>query len=183
MKKLTGIVLVLTLLFTNTVLAKECGSDRWSIKIGTDREAGKINLTKVQDTTIQKLTSIPRPAKLDWKRRYVPVEFTVWRLRATLTLGKDEDDQDYHLVLKDDAGRTMIAEIPDPECVRDRGRFATRIKQARAQFENDIRLKLKDGPVKVEVEGVGFFDYRHGQTGLAPNAVELHPITNIKARD
>jgi hypothetical protein len=24
--------------------------------------------------------------------------------------------------------------------------------------------------------GVVFFDYKHGQTGVAPNAIELHPI-------
>jgi len=24
--------------------------------------------------------------------------------------------------------------------------------------------------------GVAFFDFKHGQTGVAPNAIELHPI-------
>ena len=26
------------------------------------------------------------------------------------------------------------------------------------------------------ITGVGFFDYYHGQTGVAPNAIELHPV-------
>jgi hypothetical protein len=26
------------------------------------------------------------------------------------------------------------------------------------------------------VTGVGFFDFNHGQTGVAPNAIELHPV-------
>lgn len=26
------------------------------------------------------------------------------------------------------------------------------------------------------ITGVGFFDYHHGQTGVAPNAIELHPV-------
>ena len=26
------------------------------------------------------------------------------------------------------------------------------------------------------VVGVAFFDFRHGQTGVAPNAIELYPI-------
>ena len=26
------------------------------------------------------------------------------------------------------------------------------------------------------VSGVAFFDFKHGQTGVAPNAIELHPI-------
>ena len=29
---------------------------------------------------------------------------------------------------------------------------------------------------KARVTGVAFFDYQHGQTGVAPNAIELHPI-------
>ena len=26
------------------------------------------------------------------------------------------------------------------------------------------------------IVGVGFFDYNHGQTGVAPNAIELHSV-------
>jgi hypothetical protein len=29
---------------------------------------------------------------------------------------------------------------------------------------------------KARVTGVAFFDFDHGQTGVAPNAIELHPI-------
>jgi hypothetical protein len=29
---------------------------------------------------------------------------------------------------------------------------------------------------KARVVGVAFFDYNHGQTGVAPNAIELHPV-------
>jgi hypothetical protein len=31
----------------------------------------------------------------------------------------------------------------------------------------------------VTVVGVGFFDILHGQTGVAPNAIELHPVLQI----
>jgi hypothetical protein len=31
-------------------------------------------------------------------------------------------------------------------------------------------------PVRVCVVGGQFWDFKHGQTGVAPNAVELHPI-------
>ncbi len=33
----------------------------------------------------------------------------------------------------------------------------------------------------VEVTGVGFFDFLHGQTGVAPNGIELHPMLAIQA--
>jgi hypothetical protein len=29
---------------------------------------------------------------------------------------------------------------------------------------------------KAVVTGVVFFDFKHGQTGVAPNAIELHPV-------
>ena len=29
---------------------------------------------------------------------------------------------------------------------------------------------------RATVTGVGFFDIPHGQTGVAPNAIELHPV-------
>jgi hypothetical protein len=30
--------------------------------------------------------------------------------------------------------------------------------------------------LRAEVTGVAFFDFQHGQTGVAPNGIELHPI-------
>jgi hypothetical protein len=30
------------------------------------------------------------------------------------------------------------------------------------------------------VTGVGFFDRIHGQTGVAPNGIELHPVLDIQ---
>jgi hypothetical protein len=31
----------------------------------------------------------------------------------------------------------------------------------------------------VRVTGIGMFDFLHGQTGVAPNGIELHPVLNI----
>ena len=36
---------------------------------------------------------------------------------------------------------------------------------------NHVRLCAR-----ARVTGVAFFDFDHGQTGVAPNAIELHPI-------
>jgi len=30
------------------------------------------------------------------------------------------------------------------------------------------------------VTGVAFFDFLHGQTGVAPNGIELHPILGFR---
>jgi hypothetical protein len=32
----------------------------------------------------------------------------------------------------------------------------------------------------IEVTGVDFFDFEHGQTGVAPYAIELHPVLGIR---
>ncbi len=34
---------------------------------------------------------------------------------------------------------------------------------------------------RATVTGVGFFDIPHGQTGIAPNAIELHPVLKFTA--
>jgi hypothetical protein len=33
---------------------------------------------------------------------------------------------------------------------------------------------------KATVTGVAFFDYYHGQAGVAPNAIELHPVLGFR---
>jgi hypothetical protein len=37
-----------------------------------------------------------------------------------------------------------------------------------------------DAPIVLRVTGVGFFDYDHGQTGAAPNLIELHPVLRLE---
>jgi hypothetical protein len=32
---------------------------------------------------------------------------------------------------------------------------------------------------RARLGGVAFFDYLHGQTGVAPNRIELHPILDF----
>jgi hypothetical protein len=42
----------------------------------------------------------------------------------------------------------------------------------------EARSKLRLCP-QARVVGVAFFDFKHGQTGVAPNAIELHPILDF----
>jgi hypothetical protein len=37
-------------------------------------------------------------------------------------------------------------------------------------------LKAGDGCARAQITGVAFFDFLHGQTGVAPNGIELHPV-------
>ena len=75
----------------------------------------------------------------------------------------------------------MIAEIPAPTCVGAGSPSAAGVAIARAQF--DARLKATDNfqtaNMLVQVKGIGFFDFLHGQRGVAPNGIELHPVLDI----
>jgi hypothetical protein len=159
----------------------QCGSERWSVKTGTDPDAGLVNLSAPTSTTIADLTAIPAPDQIPEDQRLRPTETTLWVLSATLVKFIHAYDSDYHIVFMDSAGRTMIAEIPDPGCVGPGSPFAAGIAHARAQF--DAKFTPSDTfqtvNIPVQITGVGFFDYIEGQEGVAPNAIELHPIVDI----
>ena len=74
------------------------------------------------------------------------------------------------LVLADSHGRTIIAEIPDPTCVAHISPVKTAIRTARAHMDAHYSVTgdFKATNQRVVVRGVGFFDYYHGQTGMAP---------------
>lgn len=164
---------------------KKCGVERWPVKTLLDDDKGSINFTPV-DASVADLVSIPRPDQQPpQSNRIAPTELKVFRVRALLTLVKKEKDNDYHLVLADtdDPDTTIIAEIPLPACAA-----ASSKKSAfeAARVDVDALLATLDGGIpeeglSVEVEGVGFFDFLHGQTGVAPNGIELHPVLKLKA--
>jgi hypothetical protein len=128
------------------------------------------------------LRSLAAPSFLPSRGRIRPVERTVWTVSAILLRYKLEADSDVHLVIADTGGRAMIAEIPAPACVGSSSPFLSRIRTARSAFNG--RFHPSDSwqrpSVRVQVTGVGFFDFKHGQSGVAPNAIELHPVLSIK---
>jgi hypothetical protein len=159
-----------------------CGVERWSVKTGTDADAGKITLQSTSNTTIAALGSLSKPSSLPSNNRVQPTETTVFRLQATLTEYKLETDSDYHLVLSDGSGHTMIAEIPDPPCVGSGSPLASSIQKARAEFDAKYTptSSFKTANVPVTITGIGFFDFLHGQTGVAPNGIELHAVLDVQ---
>lgn len=159
-----------------------CGVERWSIKTGTDADAGLINLQSTVQTTIASLTSLPAPTSLPPNNRIQPTETTIFQLQATLTQYKLEADSDYHLILSDGVGNTMIAEIASPSCVGSSSRLLSGIQNARSEFDAHYTPtgSFQAANVPVTVTGVGFFDFLHGQTGVAPNGIELHAVLDVQ---
>ena len=165
-----------------SAVAVQCGVERWSVKTGTDPDAGSVDLGRAVSTTVADLTSLPYPAGLPGNSRVRPTETTVFSVTATVSWYKREDDSDYHVVVEDERGNSMITEIPHPDCVRQGSPFAAQIVTARAQFDARLQAStsFKNAGLLARVTGVGFFDFKHGQRGLAPNAIELHPVLSIE---
>jgi len=174
-------VLWLVPLFVAHSIFAQCGVERWSVKTGTDADVGLINMSASTATTIVSLRGLTAPATLPASNRVAPTETTIFTLNATLTQYKLESDSDYHLVLSDASGNTMIAEIPSPNCVGAGSPFGPGIQNARSEFDAryTATTSFQTANIPVAVKGVGFFDFLHGQTGVAPNGIELHAILDI----
>jgi hypothetical protein len=137
-----------------------CGVERWTVKTLQDRP----RLLPVRDTTIAYLVGRPPPSELAAR---LPFERRVFRITAAVTLVRPEDDGDFHLVLSD-GQQTMIAETPSASCDL---RATPGLQRQMAAARTQVRLCAR-----ARVTGVAFFDFDHGQTGVAPNAIELHPV-------
>jgi hypothetical protein len=115
------------------------------------------------------VTSRQAPASLPDTR--LPFERHIFTVVARVVLIRHESDDDFHVVLSD-GRRTMIAESPAPTC--DSQAFPVRQAQM-AAARRALRLCSR-----ARVTGVASFDFDHGQTGVAPNAIELHPILGFR---
>ena len=141
--------------------ALACGVERWSVKTLKDRPT----LLRARATTVAHLVGLPRPTTLPATR--MPFERRIYTVVAAVTLDRAEADLDHHYVLRV-GQRTMIAEAPSSLCTS--GATAYRRKQM-----SDTRSVARVC-ARARVTGVAFFDFLHGQTGVAPNGIELHPI-------
>ena len=72
---------------------------------------------------------------------------------------------DYH-------SATMIAESPAAAC----DIHATPLRRRQMAHARSKVMLCR----KAAVVGVAFFDFNHGQTGVARNAIELHPLLAFK---
>ncbi len=89
-----------------TAFAACGGTERWFVKVGTDPDAGLVQLNQVVSITVAGLNNLPKLQSTvphgDNKFR-LPEERVVYQVSGRLVLFKDEDDGDYHLVVTDDS--------------------------------------------------------------------------------
>jgi len=160
-----------------------CGAERWAVKTLADSRAKSIDFTPKR-TTVSALRRLPPTHSYS---RGPGVERTTYRMTVRLVETKMEDDQDYHLVVADPNHRahTMIVEFPAPGCTAHSLKRSV-MSKARSAFAAACGRPSKSSfhflQGSATITGVGFFDFNHGQTGVAPNAIELHPVLRFQAR-
>lgn len=155
----------------------------------------------LSDATVTNINFTPRRKTVHWLVNQAPpttkpkttrvngLEWINFRVKAVLVGYKlSADDNDYHVVLKDlVTAETMIVEFKDPACSSVcSSRYLEDMRDARESFRTSpavtkkgkvtSKFKRPEGRVIVEVIGVGFWDHIHGQTGVAKNGIELHPV-------
>ena len=192
MKRLSTIILLLFL--SQSIFSQiQCGKERWDVKTLSDPDTTKINFNQLVQTTVHEQVSLAAPGL----GKDVPRsenETTVYQIKCRILGFKSESgvkgDKDIHIVLEDpDTHETMIAEIPNAQC-------ESILKTSREQQFVDLDQWFIDNignptgkyyqmpnAVTVVLTGVGFFDFNHGQTGVAKNAREIHPVLSMELAD
>lgn len=156
------------------------GVERWNEKVLVDSKSSQVNYTPVL-TTIDSLVQINTPSPDPNAIRITGLEYKTYKFRCHITIKKYESDNDYHLVLSDGTN-TLIGEVPDPVCASAAMSAHVNEYIAARQF---VDAHIAQGDVNyvnipdVSITGVLFLDPPHGQTGKAPNNVEIHPILDI----
>lgn len=160
------------------LLLSGCGEERWAVKILQDSEAVLIYPTPVE-TTVPQLRSIHAPPYSASRGRN-ETELTTYRIVVYVIGVKLETDGDIHVVVAETPSTkaTMIVEFPSAECAPE---FAT----VREKFVRLLgrpptaKYRKRVKPLRVELVGTAFFDLLHGQVGVAPNGIELHPVLDV----
>jgi hypothetical protein len=168
--------------------AIQCGEWRWPVKTLSDSDAGKVRYGKILDRKVPALRKVTPPSSLGGDSpRYHSVERNVYRLHVALIEAKIQDDHEIHVVVAGPKAKaqTMIVEFPNVKC---KGAATSIRRRAMATARNHL---LNDcGPINsnkfvklagtATITGVGFWDSKHGQTGVAPNGIELHPVLTYR---
>jgi hypothetical protein len=168
-------------------LAAPPGVYRWDYKILIDTAGQRVFNMPARRSSVHKLNLVPRPKNSELGNHRAESEKQKVILTAyVVEFGKEADD-DFHLVLTNEAGTdSIIAEIPDPSQSKLRGfkwlrKAYTASRDFALQHLNDHPHGISSLPqrVKVKITGVVFFDKRGHGNGHARNGVELHPVLDL----
>ncbi len=166
-----------------------CGVERWHVKTMSDPYASQVN-RNVQLTTVDTLVHAAVPSGLSSSSdnvRFAPWELQAVRIRATIVGWKTETDNDYHIVVADlnAPSETMIVEPPSSACSGAcSSGYGSLYQSARSAFvacmgSPPSSFTAPGKTIVADITGVPMFDILHGQTGVAPNGIEIHPVLSV----
>ncbi|MDQ6943074.1 MAG: hypothetical protein M3169_11260 [Candidatus Eremiobacteraeota bacterium] len=166
-----------------------CGVERWHVKTMSDTFASQVN-RNVQIVTVDTLIHAAVPSGLSSSSdnvRFSPWELQAVRVRGTIVGWKTESDNDYHVVISDmnNPNETMIIEPPSSSCSGAcQSGYGALYQSARNAFVTCLgsppsSFTAPGKTVVVDITGVPMFDLLHGQTGVAPNGIEIHPVMSV----
>ncbi|MEQ1588059.1 MAG: hypothetical protein ABL895_19415 [Cyclobacteriaceae bacterium] len=153
------------------------GSQRWSVKVAADEEAEEIQrepiIITLAELAAYDTDTLPNGNERKFSEKFIYTLEDVFITKAIL-----ENDNDIHLVIEDGSENTLIAEIPDVDCeITEDSKFVSQIRKSRNTF---LRYQNTYQNYFFSITGVFFKDKPHGQTGKAPNDVELHPVIALR---
>jgi hypothetical protein len=159
------------------------GTERWDVKTLTDAAASSVNYSPVT-SSVDALINLPTVTPSTSQARISPVEYQAYTVNCTIKALRTESDNDYHLVLSDPnhTTETMIGEVPDPTCsVAATSAHVSEFIAARNWVSTNIGTSTNTNLniQNVCVTGVTFYDPPHGQSGAAPNNLEIHSILHM----
>lgn len=193
MKKLFLLIILFQL--SQAVHAQdECGTWRWRVKLLLDRSGIDWGKTKAEPATITEFCEhkdTPDPYRLmdledsDLERQ--PLESRKIKMTCYVyDVRVNEKDMEYRLLLsvhKDGTGDKMCAFIPNPRCSSLNRYPDLKRKYADARYVADDIKSWNDRGyvVKVDLVGMPFWGLPNKSKAYAPNGVEIHPVTKLKA--
>ena len=162
--------------------------ERWDVKTLSD--GFRIGLSV--RTTVDSQCRMNRPSE-GWTETLArqPDEKILYSLWCTIDSAVLEKDGDYHIIVTG-GDSTMIVEIPNPDdCPSTSATYRDMFKTARSivdRYFGGVRSHhvgskySKHSPIDVEIEGMGFWDNKHGRPakGHAGNYREIHPVLKIE---
>lgn len=186
MKKISAFI-VTVIFLTAYCPANQGGVYRWDYKILIDPDGVTLFSASASPSTIHALVNIPRPAKAEMHNARADAEKQKVTVTGYVVMDGQEADGDYHLVVTNTSGDSLISEIPDPGQPKLNGfpGLKTKYTAARSFVEQNIDphpggiKPCPNGKVKVTITGIVFFDKVAHGSGHAPNGVEIHPVLNI----
>jgi hypothetical protein len=172
--------------FTTALVAQDCGVKRWSVKTLSDVDTSHINFSRTVPSSVHRQINLQRPIASPNSR--LESEDTVYSIFCNIIcFKKEKDDKDIHLVIEDPiTHETMVAELISSQCssVLHTSRYE-QFKALEEWFTAQVhkptsKFYYLPQPLPVHITGIGFYDFVHGQKGMASNGREIHPILSME---